>query len=301
MARRFAFALLGVLLASLSGTVPARAETNPVPVVATFSILGDFVRQVGGERVQVVSLIGPDVDAHGFQPTPGDAARVASARLVVANGLGLEGWVERLAKASGGRATIVTASRGVEPIAEAGHAHGAHGPDPHAFQSVVNAKIYVGNIRDGLAAADPDGKAVYEGNAAAYLAELDRLEVEVRAAIARIPAERRRVITSHDAFGYYASAYGIRFIAPRGVSSDTDISARDVARIIRQIKAEKIPAIFLENVSDPRLMERIAKESGTRIGGKLYSDALSNARGPAATYLDLMRHNSRTLAAALVP
>lgn len=304
MNRRIVSAGLGAMLAELAlGRAAGAGEAGSVAVVATFTILADLVRAVGGGRVTVTSLVGPDSDAHGFQPAPADAARVAGARLVVANGLGFDGWAERLVKASGQRPPpLVLASRGVRSIIAPPHGHShSREADPHAFQSVANVRTYVANIRDGLAAADPDGREAYAAGAAAYGSELDRLETEIKAELAGIPAERRRVITSHDAFGYFAAAYGIRFVAPRGVSADSDVSARDVAAIVRQIKAEKIPAVFLENVSDPRLMERIAAESGARIGGKLYSDALSGPDGAAPTYLALMRSNVRTLAAALKP
>ena len=178
---------------------------------------------------------------------------------------------------------------------ESGHSE----TDPHAWQSVANAKIYVANIRDALAAADPAGKAAYEANAGAYLAQLDALETQVKDAIAKIPAERRRIITTHDAFGYFAAAYGMEFIAPQGVSTEAEVSARDVAKIITQIRKQKIPAVFLENVTDKRLLERIGAESGARIGGTLYSDALTDQRGEAPTYLDMMRHNVKQLAGAL--
>lgn len=294
--RLLALCLLGLTLAS------GKAAAAPMPVVASFSILADLVRRVGGDRVEVTSLVGPDADAHGFEPSPADAGRVAGARLVVVNGLGLDGWIDRLVKAGGRSApTLVVASRGVAAMADPGqpgHGHG-HGMDPHAFQSVANARLYVATIRDALAAADPDGRDAYAANAAAYLAELATLEAEIRRELGRIPAGRRRVITSHDAFGYYAAAYGLRFIAPRGVSTDSDVSARDVARIVRQIRAEKVPAVFLENVSDPRLLEQIARESGARLGGRLYSDALSQPDGPAGSYVALMRANLRTLVAAL--
>ena len=224
------------------------------------------------------------------------------------NGLGFEGWLARLVKASGTKAATIEASRGVKAIAEAdpdhhhGHSHGhAHGADPHAFQSVANARLYVANIRDGLIAADPAGRPVFESGATRYLAELQTLEEEVRREIGRIPPGRRRVITDHDAFAYFGAAYGLAFVAPRGVAKESDVSARDVARIVRQIKAEKIPALFFENIADPRLIEQIARESGARIGGKLYSDALSRPDGPAPTYVALMRHNARTLASALAP
>jgi len=298
-----------LLLGALLPIAPARAQTAPpaekLPVMASFSILADFVREIGGERVEAGSLIGPDADAHGFEPSPADAGRLAKARLVVVNGLGFEGWMGRLVAASGTKAAVVKATTGVAAIEAEEHDHGhghahAHGHhDPHAFQSVANAKIYVANIRDALIAADPAGRAVYEANADRYLAGLTKLDAEVRAELGRIPKARRRVITDHDAFAYYAKAYDLAFIAPRGVAKESDVSARDLARIVRQIRAEKIPALFFENVADPRLVEQIARESGAKIGGKLYSDALSKPDGPAPTYLALMRHNARTLAAAL--
>jgi zinc/manganese transport system substrate-binding protein len=230
-----------------------------------------------------------------------DARRVADARVMVTNGLKFDGWIGRLVKASGTQARLIEAAAGVAPAAEKpgqdGASHG--GIDPHAWQSVANAKIYVANIRDAFAAADPEGRPVYEANAAAYLQQLDSLESEVRTAIERIPPARRKIITSHDAFGYFERAYGLDFIAPQGVSTEAEASARDVARIIQQIRRDKITAVFFENISDPRLMQRIAKETGARIGERLYSDALSPPTGPAATYIDMMRHNIRAFSAAL--
>ncbi len=289
---------VAMLAASL---LPAVAQEK-VKVLATFSILADFAKQVGGDRVEVASLVGPNGDAHVFQPSPADARKVTEARLVVLNGLGLEGWFERFVKASGAKPRLVIASQHAKLIAAGkgdGHNHGSY--DPHAWQDIGNAKAYVADIRDGLIAADPTGKAGYEANATAYLQKLDQLEADVKSAIAAIPPERRRVITTHDAFGYFAKAYGIRFIAPQGVSTESEATARDVARIIRQVKAEKIPAVFLENVSDDRLMQRIGKEAGAKIGGKVYSDALSDASGPAGTYIDMMRNNISQFTAALKP
>lgn len=283
---------------------PAFALENRIPVVATFSILGDFVREVGGDRVDLTVLVGPGADAHVYAPAPGDAKKVAAARLVVQNGLGFEGWIDRLVKASNTKARIVVATRGVKPIKGPGHGHGhghSHGDenDPHAWQSVANAKVYVGNIRDGLIAVDPAGRETYAANADAYIKRLDALDAEARAALAAIPGERRKVITNHDAFTYFGAAYGLRFIAPQGISTDAAPSAQAIARIIRQIRQEKIPAVFLENVADPRLAERIAQESGAKLGGSLYSDQLSTADGPAGTYIDMVRHNIRVLTAAL--
>jgi zinc/manganese transport system substrate-binding protein len=297
--RRLVSAALAVSLLAASAWPAAAAPA--LKVVASFSILGDFVRQVGGDRVAVTTLVGPDGDSHVFTPTPDDARKVAEAALVVVNGLGLEGWMPRLVKAAGGRARLVTASDGISPRKPAPAEHAHHDIDPHAWQSVGNAKIYVGDIRDALIAADPAGAETYRANAAAYLARLDALDAEVRAAIARIPAERRRVISTHDAFGYFARDYGLRFIAPQGLSTDADIGAGDVAALVRQVRAEKIPAVFLENLSDPRLMRQLAAESGAKIGGTLYSDALSAENGPAPTYIDMVRHNIRALTGALAP
>jgi zinc/manganese transport system substrate-binding protein len=275
---------------------PAAAQAKP-RVVATFSILADFVKNVAEDRLDVDMLVGPENDAHVYAATPADARRVGAAAMVFVNGLGFEGWMERLIKASGTNARVVVASKGIAPrrVAESGHG----GIDPHAWQSVANAKIYVGNIRDALIATDGSRAAAYRSAAADYLGLLDVLDAEVRAAIAGIPPARRRIITTHDAFGYFQDAYGVSFIAPEGLSTDAEPSARDIARIIAQIRSEKIPAVFLENITDPRLLERIAAETGTRIGGTLYSDALTRPDGEAPTYIAMMRHNIRVLAEAL--
>ena len=286
-------------LGALAVAGPAAAQEK-VKVLATFSILGDFVRNVGGERAEVTTLVGPNSDAHVYAPAPADAKRVADAKVVITNGLGFEGWTSRLIKASGSKVAVVVATKGIkERKAAGGHGHGPGAADPHAWQSVANAKVYVANIRDALIAADPAGKAAYDANTAAYLAKLEALDQEVKAAVAAIPADRRRMITNHDAFGYFQQAYGVEFIALQGVSTEAEPSARDVARIIVQVKKQKIPAVFLENITDPRLMDRISKETGARIGGKLYSDALTEEKGDAPSYIDLMRHNIRTLSAAL--
>jgi zinc/manganese transport system substrate-binding protein len=299
-------AIAAAVLAAVLSAVPALAQDQPrdkLKVVASFSILGDLVKNVGGDRVEVATLVGPNGNAHVYAPSPADAKKAADAKLVFVNGLGFEGWLERLVKASGTKAPIIVATKGIKPrerVGERDHDHDHGRADPHAWQSVANAKIYVVNIRDALIAADPAGKPAYDANAAAYLARLDALEREVRDVIAKIPSERRRIITSHDAFGYFEGAYGIGFIAPQGVSTEAEASARDVAAIIAQIRKQKIAAVFLENVTDPRLVEQIARETGAKIGGTLYSDALTDDKGDATTYIDLIRHNLRQLAAALI-
>ena len=286
------FQLWLVCLVVVTSAVAARAQDR-LNVVASFSILGDFVRNVGGERVSVTTLVGPDSDVHVYTPAPADAKKIADAKLLVINGLGLEGWLPRLVQSSGSKAAIVTATNGIAPLKLGSDA------DPHAWQSVANAKIYVTNIRDALVAADPADAEVFRANAQAYLAKLDALDREVREAIAQIPPARRKVISTHDAFGYFASAYGIEFIAPLGVSTESEASARDIAGIITQIKTAKIPAVFLENISDPRLIRRISAETGARVGGTLYSDSLTGEKGDAPTYIDMVRHNIKALTSAL--
>jgi zinc/manganese transport system substrate-binding protein len=294
-------ALMVAVFLALAGVEPAVAQEK-LNVVATFSILGDFVANVGGDRVAVTTLVGPNGDAHVYEPSPADAKRLADAKIVFTNGLGFEGWIARLIKASGTKAIVVVATKGVKPRhMEQADAHDRdHGStDPHAWQSVANAKIYVANIRDALIKADAAGKATYEANATAYLAKLDALDQEVKDTVAKIPADRRRIISTHDAFGYFSEAYRLEFIAPQGVSTEAEVSAKEVAKIITQVKKQKIPAVFLENVSDSRLVQRIADETGAKIGGTLYSDALTGDKGDAPTYIEMVRHNIRTLSAAL--
>ena len=282
--------LICVVLAT--AVAQARAQER-VAVVASFSILGDFVKNVGGDRVDVATLVGPNGDVHVYDPAPSDAKKIAGAKLLVINGLGLEGWLPRLLQSSGSKAPVVTATKGVAALKAGSDA------DPHAWQSVANAKIYVANISDALVAADPADAELFRANAQAYLAKLDGLDREVREQVAKIPPLRRRMISTHNAFGYLASAYGIQFIAPSGVSTESEASARDIARIITQIKSEKIPAIFLENVSDDRLIRRISAETGARVGGTLYSDSFTGEKGDAPTYIELVRHNIKALTSAL--
>jgi zinc/manganese transport system substrate-binding protein len=281
-----------LLICCFAFASPLRAEGR-LNVVASFSILGDFARNIGGDRVNVTTLVGPNADVHVYTPAPQDAKRIADAKLVFVNGLGLEGWLPRLAQSAGGRARIIVASDGIAPLKRGSDA------DPHAWQSVSNAKIYVVNIRDALASADPADGEVFRANSARYLAELDALDVEVRAAVDKIPTERRKVISTHDAFGYFAQAYGVQFIAPLGVSTESEPSARDIADIIGQIKREKIPAVFLENMTDDRLIGRIAAEARAKVGGTLISDALTDEKGDSPTYIAMVRHNIRALTSAL--
>lgn len=298
--KRNVLTLLFALVLGGPGATGALAQER-VKVVATFSILGDFARQVGGDRIELTTLVGPDGDGHVYSPTPADGRRLAEAKVVLVNGLGFEGWISRLVRSSGTKAAVAEAARGIKPLsAEGGHGHShGHGADPHAWQDVANAKVYVANVRDALVQADPAGREGYETRAAAYLGRLDALDAEIRAAVERIPSERRRVITSHDAFRYFSAAYGLAFVAPQGVSTEAEASAKDVGRIIQQIRREKAPAVFIESVTDPRLVERIARETGAKVGPRVYSDALSGPDGPAATYIDMMRHNIRAFSQAL--
>jgi len=306
LTRRHVVLMAGTTVAMV-GAASALAQgrmQGPIQVVATFSVLGDLVKNVGGDRVNVIALVGPNGDIHVYSPTPADARAIATARAVVVNGLGLEAWLDRLIAVSGA-APVIVASAGINPRHTARDAARGRGSDqttidPHAWQSVANAEIYVANIRDGLSRADPAGKDSYDANARSYLAKLDALETEVRQAIGKIPADRRKIITTHAAFGYFGDKYGIEFIAPEGITTDVAPSVQDVAAIIAQVKRQKIPAVFIENITDPRLMRQIASETGATIGGTLYSDALSGPDGPASTYIDMMRHNIGEFDKALI-
>lgn len=294
----------------------AQAQATALPATATFTILADFLREVAGRRpLALATLVGTDADAHDFQPRPSDAEKLRGAALLVRNGLGFDDWIGRLTGAAGFAGTTVVASEGVPLRAsQDGHAH-SHGggagrrrphavepartPDPHAWGSPRNAMVYARNIAAGLSAADPANAALYARNAEDYAARLAALDAEVRAAFAPIPEERRKVLTSHDAFGYFGDAYGITFLSPQGINTHSEPSASDIADLIRQVRAQGITAVFVENMANPTMMDRLAREAGARVGGRLYSDALSPPGGPAPSYEALVRHNARLIVAAL--
>ncbi len=307
-----------IVLALLSALSSAPLRAEPLEVVASFSILADMAREIGGRRVNVTALIGADEDAHGYRPRPSDARRVKDADLVIANGLGFDSWFERMAASAGTRHPLLIASTGITPLETGGthddHGHHAHGNDehdhgddgdsrrdPHAWQDVANARRYAANIAAALSRIDPAGADEYRVNAMRYDEKLRSLDTEIRDALSAIPAERRKCVMSHDALAYFGHAYGLRTLAASGLGSETEPSAAAIALLIRQLRGERVPVVFIENISDPRIIRRIADESGARIGGKLYTDALSGADGPAATYLRMMRHNVETLLAGLSP
>ncbi|MEL7279794.1 MAG: metal ABC transporter substrate-binding protein [Pseudomonadota bacterium] len=365
--------LLSTVLAA--ATLPSTVYADePIKVVATFSILGDMVNAIGGDAIELTTLVGPDGDAHVYQPTPQAAKAVSEADVLILNGLEFEGWLERLTEAASFDGKLVVATTGIDaiPFAEhdedhddhAEHGHDDHGDDhashkdhdhsehkhddhdhaehkhdedhaghddhdhetqashddhdhekhagqddhaghdhgefdPHAWQSIDNAMIYVDNIANGLAQADPDNASTFFTNRESYVAQLETLEAEIDAMMDTLPAEKRTVVTSHDAFRYFAQAYGLTFEAPQGLSTESEASAGDVAGLITQIREESISAVFVESITDNRLMEQIANETGAVIGGTLYSDALSDADGPASTYLEMMRYNAATISQAL--
>ncbi|MFO1113009.1 MAG: metal ABC transporter substrate-binding protein [Rhodospirillales bacterium] len=317
MVTRRVFLQLGAVVAFSFGTAVfaapcSHAADPPLRAVASFSILGDMVKTVGGDRVEVTTLVGPDGDAHVFEPTPANARAIAGADVVFINGLGLEGWMPRLIQASGYKGPVVTTTKGIKPLTmedeDEGHGGGGHEhgqlksrqvDDPHAWQSLANGRIYVTNIAAGLSAKDPAAAEMYKENALAYVAQMDTLDAEVRSRFAAIPADHRKIVTTHDAFQYFGQAYGVEFIAPEGVSTEQEASAEDVATLIRQIRKDKINAVFMENMSDNRLIAQISKETGAKIGGTVYSDALSPADGPASTYLMMFRYNLQEFTGAL--
>jgi zinc/manganese transport system substrate-binding protein len=306
---KLAIAIALSVLVSAGGAVAQ--EAAKIKVVASFSILADLARQVGGERVDVSSLVGADADMHGYEPTPNDVKAVAGAQVFLINGLGLEGWAERLVKSTGFQGKTVVASQGIKTRESSrhhddhdhdhgkakGHAHGRH--DPHSWQDVANVKRYVENIRDALIAVDPASRAQYETQAARYTTELDGLDRDIKSVFAPIPAAKRKVITSHAAFGYFGDAYGVNFLSAQGVGNEAEPSAKQVAELIRQIKKEGVKLVFLENIANSAVIERISRESGVKPTGTLYSDALSGPNGPAPTYVAMMRYNVKQMADAL--
>ena len=347
--RRNLIKLAAVVTLSVAAFPTPVMAQEPIPVVATFSILGDMVKRIGGKEVVVTTLVGHNGDTHVYQPTPADAKAVKRARLLFTNGLQFEGWLERLAQAAAFDGETVVTTDGIELIAlehhdddkhaddkhgddkhadekhgddkhgdekhaeskekhgddhdnekHAGHDAHDHGEfDPHGWLSLRNAITYVENITAALSKAAPEKAATFYQNRAAYIAKIESLDKQIKDMIAPLPARARTIITSHDAFEYFARDYELVFLAPQGLSTESEASARDVAQLIKQIRADGIGAVFVENVADPRLLQQIATETSSRIGGKLYPGALSGDDGPAATYLELMRHNATTIVSAL--
>lgn len=288
-------AITGLIFGLLLSPLALAADNAPLRVVASFSILADMVREVAGEAAVVSSLVGPNADAHVFEPSPAAVKQLANADLVVVNGLSFEGWLQRMVRISGYRGPVLEATKGLRARVVRGAA------DPHAWHDLGHARTYVVNIRDALAAAAPAQAAVFQTRAAHYLQRLEELDQRTRAGLAAIPQSQRKMLTSHDAFAYLGEAYGITLLSPQGWSTGAEPSAGQVARVIRQIRAQQVRALFVENISDPRLIQRIAAESGARVGGTLYSDALSAPGGPADTYLKLMAHNLDAIRTALTP
>jgi zinc/manganese transport system substrate-binding protein len=302
MRRRSLLALPALLL-----PLSARAQATRLPVVASFTILADITAQLGGERVEIRTVAGPDADAHHFQPRPSDAVALRGAAVLIRNGLGFDGWIDRMARSANWRGRTITATEGITPrMVEGGHSHGhSHGtpgrpaPDPHCWQDVAHARSYARTIAAGLAAADPDAAEHYATRAAAYDARLAALDAWVRQQLGTVPEPRRIVVTSHDAFGYFGAAYGVRFLAPAGISTRAEPSAQQVARLIRLIREQSVTALFMENMSNPATLRRIAAETGVAIGGRLYADSLSHPDGAAPTYEAMVRHNVGLLVPAM--
>ena len=323
--------LLFIALSIATASFTSQAQVNnKINVVATFSVLGDMAKNIGGNRINLTTLVGPNGDAHVYQPTPADAQAVAEADLLIINGVGFEGWIERLIQASNYQKQVIVATNGVNLIdmkeedhhdeehgehkddkheehhddehdkheedSHAGHHHGD--TDPHAWHSLANGKIYVKNIANGLMAVDPSSQNIYKNNLKYYTNQISAIESRIHNQVASIPKDKRKVVTPHDAFGYLSSTYGIEFFAPVGFSTESEASAKDVATLIRQIKKDNISAVFIENVYDNRLINQIARETGANIGGVLYSDALAK-NGQASTYLGMVKHNISTLSSTL--
>ncbi|REC95333.1 metal ABC transporter solute-binding protein, Zn/Mn family [Kushneria indalinina] len=324
----------GAAMLALSPLSAAVAQAAEVRAVASFTLLADVVSEVGGDRVEVSSLIGPNGDPHAYEPTPNDVRRVRDADVVFMSGLGLEGWMGRLIEASGFKGSPVVVSDNIHTremgedehghghdggdghgdehghddahghdddahAHDGGHHHAHDGPDPHVWNDPSNVEVWVDNIVSALSKVDPAGADAYRANGDAYKQELASLDDYARAQFEAIPEDRRRILTSHDAFGYLGDRYGVTFLSPLGTTTDSEASARDVAGLITQMREEHIGSYFLENTNDPRLVEQIARATDARPGGTLYVGALSDADGPAPTYVDMFRFNVDQLAAAM--
>lgn len=296
--------MLGGVLWVVSAPVRA-ADSKPVQVVASFSVLGDMAREIGGRHVNVVTIVGPNADAHAFEPTPQSVQSLANAQVLISNGLDFEAWLPRLIKSSGFTGEHIVASSGASVRAlqggdaQHGHHHPAGSIDPHAWQNLKNGMVYARNIADGLARADPLHASDYQRRAKKYVATMQKLDVEVRAALDVIPAQYRKAVTAHDAFGYFGDEYGIEFIPLAGLANTAEPSAQDVAALIDRLRQESRIGIFPEKVSNPKLIEQLAREANVVVGGALFSDALDNPDEPAGTYLGMYHWNAGQLISVL--
>ena len=295
---RFPSSLFPLGLSPLGLAPVALRAAGPLRVVATFSILADLTRQVGGDTISVDALVGPDGDVHVYEPRPRDLRTLLAADLLVRNGLGLEGWMDRLTEAAGFKGAVVVAADQVarRTMKQDG---GAIATDPHAWQDPANGMLYVRAITDGLAATDPANAVFYRSAAARFSGEISRVDAWIEAKLGPIPVGQRRIITTHDAFGYYGARYGIEFLSAEGINTEFEPSAKAIAALVEQIKREKVRAVFIENMTSPRMAQMLARETGAILGGTVYSDALSPPVGPAATYLDMLRYNTKLFADAM--
>lgn len=279
---------------------PLQAANSQINVVCTFTILEDMIKNIGKEHVKVISLVGPNSDPHVFTPSPQSAEILAKADLVFTNGHGFEGWMDRLIQASGYKGKIIQATEGMMFIlAILNEKKTEKKTDPHTWLTIGQALVYIKNIRDALSAYKPDLKQEFEKNYQSYKIQLEKVEKEIRSLVLTVAESKRKVITAHDAFNYFGDEYGIKFFAPQGITTESEASAQDVAKLINEIKSQKIKAVFVENITNERLIRQIAYETGVEIKGTLYTDALSEKHGPASTYIDLMRHNVNVLVVAM--
>ena len=286
---------VSLAVAALLSSPLAMAKT--VNAVASFSILGDIVQEVGGEHVKVTTLVGPDGDPHSFEPSPKDSKAINASDVVFVSGLGLEGWIDRLVTASGYKGHLVTASEGVN--CRKMEEDGKQITDPHAWNSMANGVIYATNVMNALIKVDPEDADYFRQRGTAYIEQLQKLDAWAKTEFTGIPQSKRKVLTSHDAFGYFGQEYHVSFMAPVGFSTEAEASASGVASLIKQIKAEKVKTYFIENQTDPRLVKQIAAASGAEPGGELYPEALSGPKGPATTYVKAFKHNVETIVASM--
>jgi zinc/manganese transport system substrate-binding protein len=267
------------------------AHADKIKAIATISIIGDVLKNVARDSVNLIVLVGANGDAHEYEPIPADSVNIAKADIIFENGLHLEHWLDKLYTASGSKAKRIVVSQGVTPrIFE----NNPQETDPHAWQDVTNVIIYTQNVRDALIAIDPANKDKYFANAKDYIEKLQSLDSWVKAELALIPVEKRKLVTNHDALGYFANRYGFKIIGaviPSATTEAADLSAQQTIQLLEIIKSNGVHAIFSENMANPNLVETLSKEAGVQVGPDLYTDTLDPVGSQGDTYLKMIRYN----------
>ena len=288
--------VVGALLYGRSQLVTAQ-DDNKITVLSTFTVISDMVQEVGGDKINAISLTKPGVEIHGYEPTPGDLVRASSADIIFDNGLNLEVWAAKLYQGLP-QTPHVTLSTGIEVIQISEGAY-KDKPNPHAWMSPKQALVYVENIREALVELSPENEAYFNGRARDYSDKIRALDVQLDTALAEIPPSHRYLVTCEGAFSYLTKDYGLNELYLWAINDESQGSPQQIARVVDAVKEHQIPTVFCESTVAPHIQEEVAKASGAKLGGRLYVDSLSDARGPAPTYLALLEYTVSTIIAGL--